>query len=80
MAKQTVELAPGESKEISFEAIPKEVKTYSISVNGLVGSFVVIAPAEVYTCVYDGAQFSTENDLISYMETNYPGKPLTEME
>lgn len=42
MAKQTVELAPGEGKEVSFEATPKEVKTYSVSVNGLVGSFSAI--------------------------------------
>ncbi|GAI66947.1 unnamed protein product, partial [marine sediment metagenome] len=45
MAEQVVELAPGESKLVSFEAIPHEARTYHVSVNGLTGSFVAIAPA-----------------------------------
>lgn len=40
MAEQIVELQPGESKVATFEAIPHEVKTYQVSVNGLSGSFV----------------------------------------
>jgi len=40
MAEQIVELAPGESKIVSFEATPSEAKTYQVSVNGLSGSFV----------------------------------------
>ena len=43
MAEQTVELQPGESKPVSFEAIPHEAKTYHISVDGLTGSFTAIA-------------------------------------
>jgi len=39
MAEQTVELAPGESRVISFEATPHEAKTYQVSVDGLTGSF-----------------------------------------
>lgn len=62
MAEQTVELAPGESKPVSFEVTPEVAKTYSVSVDGLSGSFVatevpvadirvenlVVSPAEVY--------------------------------
>ncbi len=49
MAEQTVTLAPGESKAVSFEATPHEAKTYSVSVDGLTGSFRSIGapPTEV---------------------------------
>ncbi|MBA7629845.1 hypothetical protein ES703_37352 [subsurface metagenome] len=40
MAEQTVELQPGESQVISFEATPTVAKTYQVSVDGLTGSFV----------------------------------------
>lgn len=40
MAEQIVELTPGESRVVSFEAVPKIAKTYRVSVNGLTGSFV----------------------------------------
>jgi len=39
VAEQTVTLAPGESKTISFEVTPTVAKTYSVSVDGLSGSF-----------------------------------------
>ena len=46
MAGQTVELAPGESRPVSFEATPHEARTYQVSVDGLTGSFnAVAAPA-----------------------------------
>jgi len=62
MAEQVVSLAPGESKVVSFEVVPDIAKTYSVSVDGLYGSFVatevpvadirasnlVISPTEVY--------------------------------
>jgi len=44
MAEQSVTLQPGESKAVSFEAVPKEAKTYQVSVNGLSGSFMAIVP------------------------------------
>lgn len=61
MAEQSVTLAPGESKTVSFEVTPTVAKTYSVSVDGLTGSFrattvpvadirlsnLVITPAEV---------------------------------
>ena len=43
MADQTVSLAPGESKTVSFDVTPAVAKTYSISVDGLSGSFVATA-------------------------------------
>jgi len=48
MAKQTVELAPSESKVVSFETTPTVAKTYNVVVNGLTGSFKATeAPVEV---------------------------------
>lgn len=39
MAEQTVSLQPGESKTVSFMVTATAVKTYSVSVDGLSGSF-----------------------------------------
>ena len=48
MAEQSVTLQPGEAKAVTFEAIPREAKTYQVSVDGLSGSFVATeAPAKV---------------------------------
>ncbi|GAI64800.1 unnamed protein product [marine sediment metagenome] len=44
MAEQNVTLQPGESKVVSFEATPQEARTYQVSVNGLTGSFIAVAP------------------------------------
>jgi len=44
MVEQSVSLQPGESKLVSFEAVPHEAKTYHVSVNGLTGSFEAITP------------------------------------
>lgn len=76
VAEQTVTLEPGESKTISFEVTPTVAKTYSVSVDGLSGSFVattvpvadirvenlVISPTEVIV----GASV-----VISVTATNY---------
>ena len=40
MAQQTVTLQPGESKMVSFTVTPTVAKTYSVSVDGLTGSFI----------------------------------------
>lgn len=45
MAEQSVTLQPGESRIISFEAIPHDAKTYQVSVDGLIGSFTAATPA-----------------------------------
>ncbi|MBA7688718.1 hypothetical protein ES703_97207 [subsurface metagenome] len=49
MAKQTIELAPGGSRVVSFEAVPSKAKTYSVSVNGLTGSFIATLPPVTFT-------------------------------
>ncbi len=62
VAEQTVTLQPGESTSVSFEVSPAVAKTYSVSVDGLSGTFKAttapvadirvenldIYPAEVY--------------------------------
>lgn len=76
MAQQSVTLEPGESKTMSFEVTPDRAKTYSVSVDGLSGSFrattvpvadirvenLTITPAEVYV---------GEKVTISCRATNY---------
>lgn len=42
MAAKTVTLEPGESKAVSFEVTPTELGVYSVSVDGLTGSFSVV--------------------------------------
>lgn len=43
VSSQSVELAPGQSKPVTFTATPQEARTYHVSVNGLTGSFKAIA-------------------------------------
>jgi len=76
MADQTVTLQPGESRTVSFQITPTEAKSYSVSVNGLSGTFraveapvadikvenLNISPAEVYV---------GEKVTISVTATNY---------
>lgn len=78
MAERTVTLTPGESKTVSFEVTPATAKTYSVSVDGLNGSFrattapvadirvedLSITPSEVYV---------GEKVAISVVVTNYGG-------
>lgn len=44
MVEQSVTLQPGESKAVSFEAVPHEARTYQVSVDGLTGIFKTISP------------------------------------
>ncbi|GAI26209.1 unnamed protein product [marine sediment metagenome] len=76
MAEQMVTLAPGESKAVSFEVIADVAKTYTVSVDGLTGTFrattepvadirvenLSITPSEVYI---------GETVTISVTATNY---------
>lgn len=62
VAEQTVTLQPGESKTVAFDVTPTVAKTYSVSVDGLYGTFkattvpvadiraenLVVSPTEVY--------------------------------
>ena len=54
MTEQVVTLSPGESKVVSFEAVPKEAKTYLVSVNGLTGSFRATTPPTIPQGVFCG--------------------------
>jgi len=54
MAEQSVTLASGESREISFEVIPKTAKIFQVKVNGLFGSFTaILITGELHGRVYD---------------------------
>ncbi len=44
MAEQEITLEPSESRVVSFEATPHEARTYQVSVDGLTGSFMAMAP------------------------------------
>jgi len=79
MAERTVTLGPGESTTVSFEVTPVVAKTYSVSIDGLSGSFrattvpvadirvenLTITPSEVYV---------GEPVTISVTATNYGTK------
>ncbi len=75
MAEQIVTLNPGESEVVTFEVTPSEARAYQVSVNGLADSFVATVPLRLVPCVYCGATFITEEELISHMEANHPGMP-----
>lgn len=69
MAEQAVELAPGESKQVSFEAVPGKAKTYNVSVNGLTGSFRAIEMPILpfgFTPGTSSAQVCPESDVYWY--------------
>jgi len=76
MAEQTVSLEPGESKPISFEVTPTVAKSYSISVDGLHGSFtaaeVPVADIRVEDLEISPAEvFVGEKVTISVVARNY---------
>lgn len=74
MAEQVVELAPGEAKQVSFEVTPTEIKAYSVSVNGLTGSFSVfgVADIRVENLVIEPTEVMIGNPVtISVTATNY---------
>ena len=45
VSSQTVELAPNQSRWVTFTATPNEARTYQVLVNGLTGTFRAIAKA-----------------------------------
>ena len=76
MAEQSVTLAPGESKTVSFEVTPAVAKTYSVSVDGLAGTFraveVPVADIKVENLFIDKAEVYVEEKVtISVVATNY---------
>jgi len=44
-AEKSVTVAPGESQDVSFNVTREEAASYTVSVDGLSGSFTVVAPA-----------------------------------
>lgn len=76
VAEQTVSLAPGESKTVSFEVTPAVAKTYSVSVDGLSGSFVAtevpVADIRVENLTITPAEVMVGQKVtISVVATNY---------
>lgn len=76
MAEQAITLEPGESKAISFEVVPDVAKTYSISVNGLTGTFrateAPVADIRVENLTITPAEVNVgELVTISVTATNY---------
>ena len=45
-AEETVTIAAGESQDVSFSVTREEADSYAVTVNGLSGSFTVVAPPE----------------------------------
>jgi len=71
--RQTVTLNPGESQVVAFEVTPAEAGSYSVSVDGLSGSFTVIGMADlvVSSLVIDPSQvYIGETVTISVTVTN----------
>ncbi|GAH56761.1 unnamed protein product, partial [marine sediment metagenome] len=71
MAEQIVTLAPGESKVVTFEVTPEVAKAYSVSVDGLYGSFeatevpVALATIEGHVTDYLGTPFANLRVMLS---------------
>ncbi|MBA7629843.1 hypothetical protein ES703_37350 [subsurface metagenome] len=76
VADKTVTLQPGESRTVSFEVTPTVAKTYSVSVDGLHGSFVATEEAVADIRVEDleispSEVMVGETVTISVTATNY---------
>lgn len=76
VGEQTVYLEPGESKTVSFDVTPTVAKTYSVSVDGLYGSFVAttvpVADIRVEDLNISPAEVNVgEKVTISVRATNY---------
>lgn len=72
MAEQSVTLQPGESKAVSFEATPHEVRTYHVAVDGLSGSFTVVEAPILYPCAYCPEKFATLDELEAHQRAAHP--------
>ena len=76
MAEQTVSLAPGESKVASFEVVPDVARTYSVTVDGLAGTFKAttapVADIRVEILTIEPAEVQVGQPVsISVRATNY---------
>ena len=78
MAEQSVTLNPGESKVVSFEVTPTVAKSYSVSVDGLSGTFVAtilpVVDIRVENLVIEPSEVQVGQPVtISVTATNYGG-------
>lgn len=76
MAERDITLQPGESATVSFEVVPTVAKSYSVSVDGLHGSFVAtekpVADIRVEDLVISPSEVMVgEPVTISVVATNY---------
>ena len=76
MAEQSVTLEPGESRTIAFEVVPDVARTYSVTVDGLYGSFVAttvpVADIRVENLTIEPSEVQVGQPVtISVMVTNY---------
>jgi len=76
MAERSVTLGPGESQVVAFEVTPAVAKSYSVSVDGLTGSFVAtevpVADIKVENLVISPTEVQVgELVTISVRATNY---------
>ncbi len=76
MADQSVTLEPGASRTIAFEVTPTVVKTYSVTVDGLSGTFrattVPVADIRVENLVIEPSEVQVgQRVTISVTATNY---------
>lgn len=71
MAEQVVELSLGESKQVSFEAVPHEAKVYQVSVDGLTGSFKAIAQPVVPWAFSGISCFTEPSGVGAWYQINY---------
>lgn len=62
-AQQSISLEPGASIEVTFETTPAEAKTYTVSVDGLTGSFVATAPPVISAEITDGYIWDSRHHL-----------------
>ncbi len=78
VAEKSVTLGPGESQVVAFEVTPTEAKSYSVTVDGLTGTFraVVVPVADIRVENLDispAEAYVGEKVTISVVATNYGG-------
>jgi len=74
MAEQVVILNPGESKVVSFTAVPSVAKTYQVAVDGLTGSFVASEIPVELASVYGVVTFRETGAPLSGVKVSIGGR------
>ncbi len=75
MAKKTVTLEPNEGETVAFETTPTVAKTYHVSVDGLSGSFVAIAPPifDPWSYDFNGDGIIDTNEMLAAVNDQAAG-------